>query len=324
MFIDQAKVTVKAGDGGDGCSSLRKDRYHRYGVPDGGPGGRGGDVLFRADANVRTLLDFHYRRRLEAQRGGHGGSNNKKGASGEDLIVRVPAGTILHDVSHHIILRDLAAPGDEVVAARGGSGGRGNGGGREARPGNPGQSREILLELKLIADVGLVGYPNAGKSTLISTVSRARPKIASYPFTTKEPVLGVVKLHEDSTPFVVADIPGLIEGAHAGKGLGDTFLRHIERTRLLIHIVDISGMEGRDPVSDYAKVKKELILYSRELGRRPYLIALNKIDIPGAEDRVRDFRARVRRRAYPVSALTGDGVRDLMGAVGRKLERLKR
>jgi GTP-binding protein len=222
------------------------------------------------------------------------------------------------------MVTDLLNPGDEVVVARGGEGGRGNAGGKVATKGKRGESREIILELKLIADVGIVGYPNAGKSTLLSKISSARPKIADYPFTTREPVLGVVKPYEDGPAFVVADIPGLIEGAHAGRGLGDKFLRHIERTRVLIHLVDISGMEGRDPCSDYAKVNRELALYSKELARKPQLVALNKIDLPPARENTKVFRARVKKKVFPISALTGDGLASLVKAVYEKLRSLTR
>jgi len=324
MFIDHVKIYVKAGDGGDGCLSFHHDRFHRHPVPDGGHGGKGGDVIMRADGNVTTLLDFHYQQHIAAERGGHGGSNNKKGRSGQDLIVRVPCGTILYDAKDNLIMRDLVDIGDEVVVAKGGFGGRGNSGGKLATKGRQGEPRELALELKLIADVGIVGYPNAGKSTLLSKISSARPKIAGYPFTTKEPVLGVVKLYADGSPFVVADIPGLIEGAHAGKGLGDKFLRHVERTRILIHLVDISALEGRDPYIDYAKVNEELRLYSKELSKRPQILALNKTDLPTSKDNIKAFRSRVRKKAYPISALNGDGLGELLKEVYKKLKGLER
>ncbi len=320
MFIDQARIYIKAGDGGDGCSSIYRDKYNRRGRFDGGPGGIGGRVILKADCNIQTLLDFQYHKHLAAERGGHGGSNNKKGRSGGDLIVLVPPGTIIRDANEGLVLRDLVKPGDEVIIAKGGMGGRGNAGGREATAGKPGEEREVLLELKLIADVGIIGYPNAGKSTLISKISSARPKIANYPFTTKEPVLGVVKPHE-GVSFVVADIPGLIEGAHHGRGLGDKFLRHIERTRVLIHLVDISGQEGRSPWSDYAAVGGELKLYSKELAKRPQVIALNKIDLPGSRENITAFRKKTRKKAFPVSALTGDGVKRLLNEVYKLLKK---
>jgi GTP-binding protein len=323
MFIDEAKIRIKGGDGGDGCHSVHKDRFHRYGSPDGGRGGRGGDVIIRASRNIETLLDFHYKKHVEAERGGHGGSNNKTGRMGSDIIVAVPPGTIIRDANDKSILKDLVDVGSEVVIAKGGPGGRGNLGGKMATPGAPGVTREIILELKLIADVGIIGYPNAGKSTLLSKISSARPKIASYPFTTKEPMLGVVRLYDDAS-FVAADIPGLIEGAHRGRGLGDKFLRHIERTRVLIHLVDVSGLEGRDPCRDYANVNKELALYSKELASRPQVLALNKIDLPQAAESIKAFRSKIRRKAYPISALTGEGIDTLLAAVYKKLKSVKR
>ena len=320
MFPDYARIRLKAGGGGDGCSSIYRDKYNRRGTPDGGPGGKGGDVIIRADSNIHTLLDFNYRRHITAERGAHGGSNNKKGRSGSDLTVLVPPGTIIRSAADNLVLRDLVRQGDEVVIVKGGWPGRGNSGGREATRGAPGEEREVILELKLIADVGIVGYPNSGKSTLISKISSARPKIADYPFTTKEPVLGVVKLYDDAS-FVVADIPGLIEGAHHGRGLGDRFLRHIERTRALIHLVDISGQEGRTPWDDYSVVVKELKLYSRELAGRPQIIALNKTDLPGSTENIKAFRRHTRKKTYDISALTGDGVKKMLNEVYKLLKR---
>ena len=320
MFIDDLKVYVKAGGGGDGCSSLNKDRYHKYGVPDGGPGGKGGDIKLRADENIATLLDFQFRQHFEGERGGHGGSNNKKGRSGEDMVLLVPPGTVIRDAIEGFVLRDLTKAGEEVIVARGGRGGNGNSGGRIARKGSPGEAKELRLELKVIADVGIVGYPNSGKSTLLSRISSARPKIANYPFTTKEPCLGVVKLYEDSSPFVVADIPGLIENAHKGRGLGDKFLRHIERTRILVHLIDISGFEGRDPYKDYLNINKELQSYSKELAAKTQIIALNKIDIAGSKDNITPFRKKAKKKVYSISALTGEGVSELLREVYKKLK----
>ncbi|MFH1190564.1 MAG: GTPase ObgE [Candidatus Omnitrophota bacterium] len=323
MFIDEAKIYVKAGDGGDGCSSIYTDKYNRIGSPDGGPGGDGGDVVFLVDRNVQTLLDFQYRQHHEAQRGYHGGSTHKKGARGKDLIIKVPPGTVIKDFDNGLIIRDLVNIGDSVIVAKGGAGGRGNSRNHEATKGSGGQTKTVLLELKLIADAGIIGYPNAGKSTFISKISSAHPKIASYPFTTKEPVLGVVRVHEDAS-FVVAEIPGLIEGAHEGRGLGDKFLRHIERTRILIHLVDISAFEGRDPVQDYRKLNFELKAYSKELSKKPQFIALNKIDDPGAKAHIRRFRkAYPKKKAYPISALTGEGIKQLLDAAYKKAVSLR-
>lgn len=324
MFVDQAKIYLKAGSGGKGCHSIYRDRYHRYGRPDGGSGGKGADVIFTADDNIQTLLDFQYRQHFEADSGGHGSSNHKKGRSGEDLRIKVPPGTIIKDAVTGLILRELITSGDSVIIAKGGEGGHGNSKNRDATDGVPGEDKTVILELKLIADVGIVGYPNAGKSTLISKISSARPKIAGYPFTTKVPVLGVVKLHGNDT-FVFAEIPGLIEGAHLGRGLGDRFLRHVERTKVLIHLVDISGFEGRDPYKDYINLNKELRLYSRELIKKPQIIALNKMDIEGAKENVKKFKKRMKgKRIFMMSAATGEGIKELLTAVYKNLKSLKR
>ncbi|MBN2453371.1 MAG: GTPase ObgE [Candidatus Omnitrophica bacterium] len=323
MFIDEARIFIKAGNGGDGCSSIYRDRFNRVGSPDGGFGGNGGDVVIEVDRNVQTLLDFQYRQHHEAERGYHGSSNHKKGARGSDLVIKVPPGTIVKDSDTGLIIRDLTRAGDRVIAARGGHGGRGNSRNHEATEGVQGEEKTIVLELKLLADAGIIGYPNAGKSTLISRISSAHPKIASYPFTTKEPVLGVVKIHEDAA-FVVAEIPGLIEGAHEGRGLGDKFLKHIERTKVLIHVVDIAAFEGRDPVQDYRKLNFELKAYSKELSKKAQFIALNKIDIPESEARLRKFRkAYPKKKVYPISAVTGKGVKELLEAVYKKVWSMK-
>lgn len=249
MFIDTAKLYLKAGGGGDGCDSFERDQAGRKMRTNGGPGGKGGGIFFKVDENVRTLLDFQYRQHFEADRGSHGSSNNKKGAFGADRFIKIPTGTVIKDFATGGILADLVNPGETFLACKGGEGGSGNSRYRPAGEGQKGEEKTILLELKLIADVGIVGYPNAGKSTLISRISKARPKIADYPFTTKEPVLGVVRFK--NFEFVVADIPGLIEGAHAGKGLGDKFLRHIERTKILVHLLDMAAFSPRDPIADY-------------------------------------------------------------------------
>lgn len=324
MFVDEAKVHVKAGDGGDGCNSIWRDKFNRRGRPDGGNGGDGGDVIFEADENVQTLLDFQFRQHIRAESGAHGGSNNKKGRRGEDSRVKIPPGTLIKDADNGLILRDLVKIGDSVIIAKGGAGGKGNSRYRPSEKGFPGEEKTLLLELKLIADVGIIGYPNAGKSTLISRISSARPKIASYPFTTKEPVLGVVKLYEDAV-FVVAEIPGLIEGAHEGRGLGDKFLRHIERTKILIHLVDIAASEGRPPLSDYKTINKELESYSKELSKKPQIVALNKVDIPPAKENVKRFKKDAPRiRVFPISALTGEGTKDLLIEVNKRLRKFKK
>jgi len=323
MFIDEVRIYVKAGDGGDGCESMYRDRVNRIGRPDGGPGGDGGDVIFEADGNSQTLLDFQYRQHFKAKSGSHGSSNHKKGRRGEDLHIKVPPGTIIKDDETRLVLRDLVRPGDRVIIARGGAGGRGNSRGRGATAGDPGEEKTLRLELKLMADVGIVGYPNAGKSTLISKISSARPKIASYPFTTKEPILGVVKLYEGSS-IVVADIPGLIDGAHNGKGLGHQFLRHIERTKLLVHLIDIAACDCRDPYADYENLNSELKLYSKELAKKPQIIVLNKIDCAQAKGNVAAFKKHLpKKKIFLISALTGTGVKELLDTVYKKVKSLK-
>ncbi|OGW85815.1 MAG: hypothetical protein A2987_05970 [Omnitrophica bacterium RIFCSPLOWO2_01_FULL_45_10] len=319
-FIDEVKVYVRAGDGGDGCNSIYRDRFNRQGRPDGGDGGRGGDIIFESDVNIQTLLDFQYRQHLKAESGAHGGSNHKNGRRGEDLHIKVPPGTVIKDAKTGLTLRDLTVAGESVVAAKGGEGGRGNSRNRPREKGSPGEEKTLALELKLIADVGIVGFPNAGKSTLISKVSAARPKIANYPFTTKEPMLGVVKVHEGRT-FVMADIPGLIEGAHEGRGLGHRFLRHIERTKVLVHLIDIAGVDARDPSSDYVALNNELASYSKELKAKPQITALNKIDLPSAKINLERFKEKFRRlKVYPVSAVTGEGLKELITAIYKKLK----
>lgn len=320
MFVDEAKIYIKAGDGGDGCNSMFRDLYHRFARPDGGEGGKGADIIFEADQNTHTLLDFQYRQHFKADSGTHGSSNHKKGRYGEDLRVKVPPGTVIKDAQTGLVLRELVKAGDRVIVAKGGEGGHGNSKRRAAAPGALGEEKTVILELKLIADVGIVGYPNAGKSTLISRISSARPKIADYPFTTKAPVLGVVKIHEGAS-IVVAEIPGLIEGAHLGKGLGDRFLKHVERTKVLIHLVDIAACECRDPYEDYRKLNKELKLYSKELIKKPQFVALNKSDIEEAKENIKKFKKHLRGKIiFPISAVTGAGVKELLNAVYKKIK----
>jgi GTP-binding protein len=317
MFVDQAKIHVKAGSGGNGCRSFYRDKYTRRGIPNGGDGGRGADIIIRADRNLKTLLDFRYRRDFLGQHGGHGGAKNKKGKDAPVLVIRVPAGTVIKDAASNCLLRDLVQDADELLVAKGGKPGVGNSHGREVRQGGPGEERNILLDLRLIADVGLVGFPNAGKSTLISSVSAARPEIAAYPFTTKAPVLGVVNTREKS--FVIADIPGLIEGSSAGRGLGDRFLRHIERTRVIVHLVDMAACEGRDPLEDYRTINKELVSYSKELAQKPQVLAANKMDLREAEGHLKRFKQSIKKKIYPVSALKKSGLEELIEAVSKKL-----
>lgn len=311
MFIDQAKIFVKAGPGGNGCHSFHRDKFIRRGRPDGGDGGDGGDIIIKADKSIQTLLDFRYNRYFKAKNGHHGSSNNKTGKRAEDLVIMVPCGTIIKDAATDLVLRDLVNNGDDVIIAKGGKGGKGNSRDRDATPGEKGEEKDIVFELKLIADVGIIGYPNVGKSTFISKISRAKSKVADYPFTTKRPILGIVK-HFDDMTLAFADMPGLIEGAHLGKGLGDRFLRHIERTRILLHMIDISLLNRKDPYEDYVSLNKELSLYSSELLKKPQIIALNKVDLPGAKDNIGLIKDRIKERVFPISALTGEGIKELL------------
>jgi GTP-binding protein len=332
MFIDRAKIHVQGGDGGNGVTAFRREKFVPRGGPSGGDGGRGGDVVLVADASLNTLLHLRYNPRHVAQRGSHGEGSNRSGHTGEDLVVRVPVGTQIFDATTGDLLHDLSHDGDRWLAARGGRGGFGNAhfttstnrAPRYHQNGSKGEELELQLELKLLADIGLVGFPNAGKSTFISTVSAARPKIADYPFTTLEPHLGVVDLGDFRT-FVIADIPGLIEGAHAGAGLGDRFLRHIERTKLLLHLVDVSSASGRDAVSDYETVKRELASYNQELATRPQFVVATKMDALDEPERVESLRQAAgadHKPFFAISSATGEGVRDLVNAVAAKLEEL--
>ncbi|MDD5116738.1 MAG: GTPase ObgE [Candidatus Omnitrophica bacterium] len=317
MFVDNVKIDVRSGNGGNGCKSLYRDKYQRQGKPDGGDGGKGADVIFRADHNLLTLLDFQHHRHFLGRHGGHGGSNRKNGANAEDVLVRVPVGTMIRDAVTGSLLRDLAEDGQEVTVARGGAGGLGNWHRKEATAGEQGEHRTVVLDLKLLADAGVVGFPNAGKSTLVSAISNAHPKIAAYPFTTVGPVLGVV--NSGDKHFVVADLPGLIEGASAGRGLGDKFLKHLERTKLLIHVVDMAGFEGRDPVDDYKKINSELKNYSKDVCRKPQVICANKMDIAGADKNLERFKKLVKKPVYAISALEKDTLKGLIDAVARKI-----
>lgn len=317
MFIDQAKIFVRGGHGGKGCQSFYRDKYTRRGIPDGGDGGKGSDIIIKADRNLYTLLDFRYNRHFYGINGGHGSGKHKKGKDAANIIIRVPVGTTVKDIKTDCTLRDLDKDREEVTVAYGGKGGLGNRHRKEASDGEPGEEKELLLDLKLIAEVGIVGFPNAGKSTLVSNISNAHPKIAAYPFTTKSPVLGVVGCLDRA--FIVADIPGLIEGSSRGRGLGDKFLRHVERTKIIIHLVDISGCEGRNPVEDYRIVNKELRNYSEGLYRKPQLIAANKMDLAGADSNLKRFMKAVKKRVYPISALKKEGLEELIEAIAEKL-----
>jgi len=330
-FLDEVIITVRSGDGGGGCVSFRREKYVPRGGPDGGDGGKGGDVVLVASAERRTLFPFRYKHEFTAPSGGRGGSRNRTGAQGEDLLIPVPPGTIVRDAETGEVLHDFHRAGERFVVARGGRGGKGNTHfksathrtPRFAQPGEPGEQRRLRLELKLLADVGLIGLPNAGKSTLLRAISAARPKIADYPFTTLVPHLGVVHPPQGE-PFVAADIPGLIAGAHAGAGLGTRFLRHIERTRLLLHVIDAAAIDPQRPLAAFETVQTEMALFHPDLVRKPQLIALNKMDLPAAAEGARAFRAALRGRGgiHLISAATGRGVKRLVAETRRRLEGL--
>ena len=329
--MDTARIQVKAGNGGNGCISFRREKFVPRGGPDGGDGGNGGNVTLTATLGMSTLIDLHHNPRQVAGNGGHGTGKQRDGADGADCIVKVPAGTIVRDFDTAEQLADLTEPNQTVVVARGGIGGKGNArfksstfqAPRVAEKGEPGEEREISLEIKLIADIGLVGYPNAGKSTLLARTSAATPKIAAYPFTTLRPNLGVVRINREQN-FVLADIPGLIEGAHKGAGLGHQFLRHIERTKMLIHVIDLSATDGRDPIENYEQLNLELDHYDALLTKLPQIIAVNKIDMPEAQANLTRVQAYFgNRKIFPISAITGDGVNPLMQQAYRSLQYLE-
>ncbi|MGI5891562.1 MAG: GTPase ObgE [Bacillota bacterium] len=324
MFYDYAKIYVKGGDGGNGIVAFRREKYVPMGGPAGGNGGRGGNIIFVGDKNLKTLVDFRYKRHYKADRGENGLNKSKHGANAKDTYVRVPLGTVCRDVDTNELLADIVLDGQQVVVAKGGRGGRGNisfasqqnKAPHIAEKGAPGQERNLVLELKLLADIGLVGLPNAGKSTLISKASAARPKIASYPFTTLQPNLGMVDLG-DGNSFVMADLPGLVEGAAQGVGLGHRFLRHVERTKVLIHVVDMSGITERDPYEDFKLINEELRLYREDLLQRPQIIAANKMDMPQAQELLATFEAELQAggtpyEIFPLSAITGEGLMPLL------------
>jgi GTPase len=340
VFADEAKISIKAGDGGNGCVAFRREKYVPRGGPSGGDGGNGGDVYIEANPHDNTLLRYRYNREFKAGRGGHGEGSNCHGKSAEDLVLKVPVGTVVFDANTGEQLFDLTQPGQRVLAARGGHGGRGNGNPHFVRPwhqaprehedGRPGEERSLRLELKLLADVGLVGFPNAGKSTLISRISAARPKIAAYPFTTLEPYLGVVSADPDATPgqgrtFVVADVPGLIEGAHEGAGLGTRFLKHLERTRLIAHLVDTSDANDRDPIRDFEIIMHELAAFSPELAEKPMIVVATKLDATTDRahlDELREFAAKRGLEFHAVSSASGEGIVELVRAMADALDRI--
>lgn len=330
MFVDTAKIRIKAGNGGNGAVTFHREKYVNAGGPDGGDGGKGGNVVFVGDTNINSLIDFKYKKRYIAENGKNGSGSNMTGKSAPDLVIKVPVGTLIREAETGRILADISDKEPHIVA-KGGKGGWGNSHfatstrqiPKFAKPGFPGEEFEVTLELKLLADVGLVGFPNVGKSTLISVVSAAKPEIANYPFTTLTPVLGVVRMEEGNS-FVMADIPGLIEGASEGVGLGHDFLRHVERCRLILHIVDISAMDDRDPIDDYKQINYELEKFNPELAKRPQIVALNKADAAIEEmiDEFNEFAEENGFKTYLISAATGEGVRELINAVAAELAKL--
>ena len=331
-FFDEAFITVQSGDGGRGCVSFRREKFVPRGGPDGGDGGKGGDVIFKSSAHRRTLYPFRFKRQFKAPNGSAGHGKQKTGKNGDDLIIEIPPGTLIIDEETSEILKDFTQPDTTYIVAHGGRGGQGNSrfktsthrAPRFAQPGEPGQFFKLKLELKLLADVGLIGLPNAGKSTLISVISSATPKIADYPFTTLTPTLGVVQAGWGE-PFVVADIPGLIEGAHKGVGLGTRFLRHIERTRVLVHLIDLSVIDPQNPLAEYETINQELASYSSQLTKKPQIVVLNKIDLPDTLEAARAFRAAVNNReVLQISAATRKGVRELNALMIKYLEEVTR
>lgn len=332
MFVDRAKIYIRSGKGGDGAVSFRREPFVPEGGPDGGDGGKGGDVIFQADENLRTLMDFRYKRKYEAENGQNGMKKKRFGKNGKDLVIKVPVGTMVIDEESGLLMKDLTENGQSFVAARGGKGGKGNA--RYATPtrqapnfaeaGGFARERNVILEMKLIADVGLVGFPNVGKSTLLSVATSARPKIANYHFTTIEPNLGVVQIFD--TSFVMADIAGIIEGAHEGAGLGHKFLKHIERTKVLIHVVDVAGSEGRDPIEDFDKINSELEQYSPKLLKKPQIVAANKIDLISEDDpgylKFREYVEGLGYKVFPMSAPINIGVKEVLAEAAAQLARL--
>jgi GTP-binding protein len=333
-FADQAEIQVEAGRGGNGCRSFYADLWSRHPIPDGGNGGRGGDVLIRANVQLTTLQDFLPQRHFRAASGGNGSSKKKHGANGKPCLLQVPPGTLVRDAGTDDLIRELRTPDEEVVVASGGTGGIGNAVSKitpqrwakfKNRPpasieGGEGQRRRLTLTLKVLADVGIVGLPNAGKSTLISRISAARPQVAAFPFTTKSPVLGVVALGGERR-VVAVDVPGLIEGAHRGRGLGLAFLRHIERTRVLVHLIDMAAVDGRDPAADYRTLLSELSAYDPQVAAKPQILAANKMDLPQAQENLKRFRRKVKGRVLPLSAQTGEGLKELVSALADLLKR---
>ena len=329
MFVDEVVIKVIAGSGGDVCTSFRREKYIPNGGPNGGNGGKGSSIIFKVDMGLRTLLDLRFQKEIKGKRGAHGEGSNRNGKSAEDIIVKVPLGTTVIDTDTNLIIADLTKENDEVVVAEGGRGGRGNTAFKThsntapnfSENGEPGEEKTLKVELKSLADVGFVGLPSVGKSTLLSKISAAKPKIASYHFTTLNPNLGVVKTI-DNRSFVVADLPGLIEGASKGAGLGDKFLRHIERTKIICHVIDMSGVEGRNPYDDYLVIRNELKNYSEKLANKVEVIVANKMDMPASKENLNEFKKKVDKEIYEISALNNDGIDKLLVALADKLDEL--
>ena len=313
-MVDRVEIYVKAGDGGLGCNSYKGIKFTRSRHPDGGGGGDGADIIVRVDRKIQTLKRFRFKRIFKAEKGKGGQANKRKGANGRPCVINAPLGTIVSDLKNNLILRDLLGTDEELVVVKGGRGGKGNTRTKSATAGSPGEQRHLCLELKLVADVGIIGYPNAGKSSLLARISCARPKIASYPFTTVSPFLGVIDF-EEQAGLTLVEIPGLIEGSHQGKGLGAQFLRHAERARILIHLIDMAAQEGRDPFSDYSNLNQELKNHKPQLASKTQILAPNKMDLPEAKHNLSAFLAKVKKKVYPISALNGQGIEQLLGCL---------
>ena len=330
MFVDEVVIKVKAGNGGDGCTSFRREKFIPEGGPNGGNGGKGASIIFKVDLGLKTLLDLRFQKEIKGHKGENGKGKNMNGKNADDIIIKVPLGTVVKDLDTNLIIADLTKNNDEVIVAQGGRGGRGNTAFKThsntapnfSENGEPGEEKTLKVELKLLADVGFVGLPSVGKSTLLSKISSAKPKIASYHFTTLVPNLGVVKT-KDNRVFVAADLPGLIEGASEGVGLGDRFLRHIERTKIIVHIIDMSGIEGRDPYDDYLKIRNELKLYSDKLEKKEEIIVANKMDMPSSKENLEKFKEKVNKEIYEISAINNIGIDDLLIKIADKLETIE-
>ncbi len=312
-FVDEARIFVQGGDGGQGCESFYRDKYMRYPRPDGGDGGCGGDVIVRASRSVQTLLDYRFKQHYQAKSGGHASSKGKKGRGGKDCLLPVPVGTLVRDKDTGLLIKDLSSDQQSVIIAKGGGGGIGNEHRKVPKPPQKGEERTVTFELKIVADIGIIGFPNAGKSTLISGISKVKSKIANYPFTTRQPILGIVHYGEEY--FVAADLPGIIEGAHKGRGLGDRFLRHAERTKVLVHVIDMAGSEGRNPIDDYEKINHELASYGDVLMTKPVILVANKIDLSESRNYLVQFKKKIQKEVFLVSALAGQGLEELKHAI---------